>query len=113
MVLESEKPNILFFGPPHVEFCCPVHFPRCNRSPKKPWDSAELVESRYGTSVLIIDHVFESQRQNGRDRSLVFISHTNLQGVALALNKVSKPRIRGRREVVSAPCYHEQSEKLF
>src|SRR5215472_10843390 len=83
-------------------------FPRRDGSPQKPWNSSKFVEPGDGTSISVVDHILESQRQNGGNGSFVFVCHTNLQSFTQALNKIPKPRIRSGRKPVSAPGNCEQ-----
>jgi len=83
MILERKQSRVILFGPAKVKFRGVPCFRRNDRIPEEPGSCPELIKARVGTSIFIVDRLFKLYRQNGGDRSLIFIRHTNLQCLAL------------------------------
>src|SRR5262249_31596181 len=85
-------------GSTQIKFTDPLLFRRANSIPKKPWHSGKLIESRIGTTVLVIQGSSELDGYDCGDRNLVVVGDPDLQRRTVRFDQVLEPHVRARRQ---------------
>src|SRR5437773_583863 len=107
MVLKYDQTRSVMIAAAQIEFRSAGAYGVLNRSPKQQHHSAERIESRIGTAVLIGDGILERQRDDAGDGRIPQRQHFDLQSLSQTVGQIPEPRKRLRWNLMTAARQQE------